>query len=288
VSEALEKLKKEIERHKEKNPAYEKIFDFYEKVREKQLDVTPTLSRTAIETKEDVRKLQAKEGFPLINKEDFTIDIPSSIVLFESLCTIATDTTSKMNEDIQKINQAITDNKLHLDELLLKHSDNAYQEKITKELKISKPILQFLVHMSILPSIHANVEKLHDHVDLKNWGMGYCPICGSFPKMSEMKGEGGKRHFQCSFCGFLWPSQRIKCPFCDNQDHEKLHFFYAEGHNAYRVELCEDCKQYIKTVDRRNLDYEPDLEVEDIATIHLDMLASKKGFKRPVPSPWGA
>jgi FdhE protein len=287
MSDDLEKLKKEIKRHKEKNPAYEKILAFYEKIREKQLDVTPTLSVSPIDTKDNIKKLQAKEGFPLINKEDFTIDIPSSVILFESLCTIAKDVTSKMNEDIQKIEEAVTGNRLHLDELLLKHSDNLYQEQITKELKINKPILQFLVHMSILPSIHANIEKLKDHVDLKNWDMGYCPICGSFPKMSELKGEGGKRHFQCSFCGFIWPGQRIKCPFCDNQDHKKLHYFYAKGHNVYRVELCEQCKQYIKTVDKRNLDYEPDLDLEDIATIHLDILASQKGFTRPVPSPWG-
>jgi FdhE protein len=289
VNKDLEKLKKEIERHKEKNPAYEKILDFYKKVREKQLDVTPALSIAPIEAKDDVRALQAKEGFPLINKEDFTIDIPSSVLLFESLSTIAKDATSTMNEDIQKIEKAVTDNKLHLDELLLKHSDNVYQEEISEELKINKPILQFLIHMSILPSIHANVELLKDHIDLKNWIRGYCPICGSLPNMSELKGEGGKRHFLCSFCGcgFIWPSQRLKCPFCDNQDHKKLHFFYAEGGEALRVDLCEQCKQYIKTVDTRKLAYEPDLDIEDIATIHLDILASEKGFKSPVPSLWG-
>jgi len=287
MNKDLEKLKTETERHKGKNPAYEKILDFYEKVREKQLDVTPAISVAPLKTKDDVRKLQTKEGFPLINREDFAIDIPSAVLLFESLCTIAKDTTSRMNEDIQKIGKAVTDNIVHLDELLLKHSDTVYQEKISGELKINNMILQFLVYMSILPSIHANVERLQDHADLKNWDTGYCPICGSFPKMSVLKGEGGKRHFLCSFCSFIWPSQRLKCPFCENQDHKKLHYFHAEGQNAYRVELCDRCRQYIKTVDQRNIDYEPDLEVEDIATIHLDILASGKGFKRPVPSPWG-
>jgi FdhE protein len=286
VNTDLEKLKKEIERHKKKNPAYEKILDFYGKVREKQLDSTPTLSRAPFETKEDIRTLQTKEGFPLINKEDFTIDIISSVELFESLCAIAKDTTSKMNEDIQKIEQAIAENRLHLDELIIKYSDKTYQEKIAEELKLDKSVLQFLIHMSTLPSIISNVNLLKDHVDLKNWLRGYCPICGSLPKISALKGEGGKRHFLCSFCGFIWPSQRMRCPFCDNQDHEKRHFFFAEGQEAYRVDLCEQCKQYIKTVDTRKLTYNPDLDLEDIATIHLDILATEKGFKPPVPSPW--
>jgi len=285
--EELEKLKKQIGRHRGKNPAYEKILDFYEKVREIQLDVTPAVSVTPLKTKDDIRKLQTKEGFPLINKENFSIDIPSSIVLFESLCKIAKEATSKMNENIQKIDKAIAENTLPLDELLLKHSDNVYQEKISKELEIDKPVLQFLVHMSIMPSIQANVKNLKDHLDLKNWSMGYCPVCGSFPKISELKGEGGKRYYLCFFCSFIWPSQRLKCPFCDNQNHEKLHYFHAEGQKAYRVELCENCKQYIKTVDRRNLDYEPDLDLEDVVTIHLDILATEKGYKNPIPSFWG-
>jgi len=56
---------------------------------------------------------------------------------------------------------------------------------------------------------------------------------------------------------------------------------------VYRADLCEECKQYIKTFDTLKLSYEPILDIEDIATIHLDILASEKGFKHPVPSPWG-
>jgi formate dehydrogenase maturation protein FdhE len=26
--------------------------------------------------------------------------------------------------------------------------------------------------------------------------------------------------------------------------------------------------------------------LEDLATLHLDVIASQKGFKRPVPNPW--
>ena len=79
----------------------------------------------------------------------------------------------------------------------------------------------------------------------------------------------------------------MKCPFCENNDHEKLHYFYAEGQETYRVDLCNNCKQYIKTVDSRKLDYEPDLNLEDIVTVHLDILALEKGFKRPTPNVWG-
>jgi FdhE protein len=191
-----------------------------------------------------------------------------------------------MKEDIRTIEEAIRNRALDPEELLARHYNEAYVNKISEDLDIDKAILNFLIHMSIKPSLDANVEKLKDQVDLKNWLRGYCPVCGSFPHMSELKGEG-QRFFACSFCAFEWPSERLKCPFCENKDHESLHYFYEEGKEIYRVDVCDKCRQYIKTVDSRKLNFEPDMDLEDIITLHLDMLASEKGFKRLVPNIWG-
>jgi len=281
MSEFLQKIKEQISRLKEQRPAYKEILNFYEKIVEEQERVRPSINITPLKIKDDLKALQMKEGFPLINKEDFPLDLASSIELFQSLCQIGKEATSMMREDVQKIEDAIKDGKLYLDELLRKHSNPDYQNKIIEEMKINRMILNYLIHMSIQLSIHANVEKLKGHVDLKNWLKGYCPICGSYPQMSLLKGEG-QRFYLCSFCGFEWPGERLKCPFCENKDHESLHYFYEEGKEIYRVDVCDKCKQYIKTVDSRKIDYEPDLNLEDIATIHLDILASEKGFKRPV------
>ncbi|MEW6586108.1 MAG: formate dehydrogenase accessory protein FdhE, partial [Nitrospirota bacterium] len=164
--------------------------------------------------------------------------------------------------------------------------DEKYLGDIAAKFDIDRPILKFLIHESIQPSLRANMEKLKDQVDLKNWLRGYCPICGSVPAMSLLKGEG-QRYFLCSFCGFQWPSERLKCPFCENRDQQKLHYFFEEGLEAYRIDLCDQCHQYIKTVDSRRLGYESDLTLEDITTVHLDILASEKGFKRAGLSRWG-
>jgi FdhE protein len=191
-----------------------------------------------------------------------------------------------MKNNIQAIEEAITINALNLKELLKGFYDDSLIDGISKEFNIEKTILKFLVHMSIQPSIHANVEILKDHIDFKKWLMGYCPICGSLPYMSELK-ENGQRYLICSFCDFQWPWERLKCPFCENSDHKKLHYIYAEGQEACRIDLCDKCKQYIKTVDSRKLDHEPYPDIEDITTLHLDILASDRGYKKPLPSFWG-
>lgn len=287
MSEFLQKLKEQISRLKEQRPAYKEILNFYEKIVEEQKRIRPSINITPPKIKDDLSALQMKEGFPLLNKEDFPLDLASSIKLFQSLCQIGKEATSMMREDVQKIEDAIKDGKLYLDELLRKHSNPDYQNKIIEEMKFNRMILNYFIHMSIQPSIHANVEKLKGHVDLKNWLKGYCPICGSYPQMSLLKGEG-QRFYLCSFCGFEWPGERLKCPFCENKEHESLHYYFVDGQKTYRIYTCDKCKQYIKTIDARELDHEPDLTLEDITTVHLDILASKNGFKKPTPSPWAS
>ena len=191
-----------------------------------------------------------------------------------------------MRENIQALEEAVTINALNIKELLRRFYDDSFIDKVAGEFDIDTAVLKFLVIESIRPSLSANVEKLGDQIDLNNWLRGYCPVCGSLPQISFLKDEG-KRSFRCSLCTFEWPSERLKCPFCETRDHKNLHYFYAEGNESHRVDLCENCHQYIKTVDLRKLGYEPDLAIEDIVTIHLDILASEKGYKRPALGFWG-
>ena len=72
--------------------------------------------------------------------------------------------------------------------------------------------------------------------------------------------------------------------FCGNKDQGSLHCFHGEGDEAHRIDLCDKCHQYIKTIDFRKIE-ESDPVLEDLATLHLDVLATQKGNKRPVPNP---
>ena len=71
-----------------------------------------------------------------------------------------------------------------------------------------------------------------------------------------------------------------KIVYCDK-------YFYGEGKESYRNDLCDKCHHYIKTLDYRNLE-ESDPFLEDIATLHLDVVAAQKGYERSVPNPWAA
>ncbi len=283
MNKTLDNIKEQIFSIKENRPEYVKILDFYEEILKIHESIKNSLNVSEIKLRKDLLDFQ-KEGFPVFNKHDFILDIKTSVKIFRSVCEISKNITEKMKENVQIIESALEDK--DLEELIKKHYDESFIKKVVKDLQIDKTILEFFIHMSILPSINKNVDELKDKVDLTQWMRGYCPICGSLPQISEIK-ESGKRYFLCSFCSYYWHGERLKCPFCENRDHNKLHYFYEEGKDAYRIDLCDNCKQYIKTIDSRKLNHDPNLYLEDITTLHLDILAITQGYKRPAPSPWG-
>jgi FdhE protein len=286
MKKSLDKTKELIELQKKINPVYENLLNFYEKIIMEQVAVGSSLTIKHPSVNQDLKKLQIKEGFPLLEKKDFILDIPSSVLLFESLCNRVRNENEKMKKTIQAIEEAKSINALNLKDLLKRFYDGSFVETVAGEFNIDAVILKFLILASIQPSLAANVENIGSQIDLKNWQRGYCPVCASLPKISLLKDEG-QRCCMCSLCGFEWPSERLKCPFCENNNHKKLHYFYAEGEEAHRIDVCDNCHQYIKTIDSRKLGYETDLHLEDIVTVHLDILATEKGYKRPVPNIWG-
>jgi FdhE protein len=89
-------------------------------------------------------------------------------------------------------------------------------------------------------------------------------------------------HLRCGHCGADWPSARLRCRQCGNEDHETQRFFYPEDkHNLLRVEACDLCKSYLKVVAAYSPTPAEMLVIEDLATIHLDCIAQEHGYERP-------
>ena len=281
----MEKLKKRIQQIKKRRPGYKEILDFYQKVKEEQEKTKASLNVEPILMKKEWKELLKKEGFSLIEKKDFPIDVEASYSLFQSLCEIGKDANPHMAEQVKKIEENLHNKRLDPRGFFREAADQKKVEQIADELGLDKKILLFLIDHSVKPSIEAGVEKILNEINTESWMKGYCPICGSLPLLSLLKEEVGKRFLLCSYCGYPWRIDRLICPFCHNTEQELLHYLSPEGEEAYRVDLCDKCHQYIKTIDLRKTEA-PDLFLEDLATLHLDITASQKGYKRPVPNPW--
>jgi FdhE protein len=108
---------------------------------------------------------------------------------------------------------------------------------------------------------------------------GTCPFCSARPIAGVLRqeGDGGKRSLVCGFCSTEWNIGRIVCPACGEETPEKLAVYTAEQFPHVRVEACDTCRHYIKTIDlTRNGRAVP--VVDELAAIPLDLWAQQHAY----------
>ena len=115
---------------------------------------------------------------------------------------------------------------------------------------------------------------------------GHCPFCGGAAWMSVRRpgpeADAGFRHLSCSLCGLEWRFNRVSCPACLEEDPGKLPFFQSEAHLNVRIEACESCRRYLKSIDLTR-DARPVPIVDDLLSIALDLWAVEEGYSRIEP-----
>ena len=285
MEQRVENLKKEIQQILKKRPGYAETLNFYLRVREAQEETKKTARVDPVKLGKHWKKLLKKEGFSLLQREDFPIDIKASAALFHSLCKIGKEATPLMAAEVGKIEEILDHQRMDLKKLIREGGKEEKVERVAGETGLDKRILSFFIHQSRKPCIEAALEHLRHELDPESWLKGYCPVCGSLPDLSLLKEETGRRYLLCSYCGYQWRFERLLCPFCNNKGPDSLHYFCGEEEETIRIDLCESCRKYIKTIDLRvREDIDPALE--DLATLHLDIVASQEGYKRPVPNLW--
>ena len=151
-------------------------------------------------------------------------------------------------------------------------------DEMAKDLGLQSDLITFIMSLVSKPFAERISESLTPLPESLIWKKGYCPICGSWPEVSFIRGHDGKRSLRCSFCGHEWGFSRLLCPFCENDDQTKLELFYSEDRSFERAELCQECKKYIVSLDTRNMASDPAPEVAALGMIYLDVLAQEKGF----------
>jgi formate dehydrogenase accessory protein FdhE len=108
-----------------------------------------------------------------------------------------------------------------------------------------------------------------------------CPRCNALPLLGVLRpeGDGGKRFLVCSFCALEWEFRRIFCAKCGEETEQKLPVYVAEQLPHIRMECCETCKHFLRTVDLTKDGNAVPL-VDDLAAIPLSLWAEEHGYQR--------
>jgi FdhE protein len=137
---------------------------------------------------------------------------------------------------------------------------------------VLRPYLQVLAASGVRPD-RAREERM-------------CPFCSGAPWVASRRtssdADGASRFLHCALCGGSWQVMRIICPACGEADPQKLPSFQTEQHRGVRIEACETCKGYVKSIDL-TLDARPVPEVDELLSLGMDLWAVEQGFTRIEP-----
>jgi FdhE protein len=120
-------------------------------------------------------------------------------------------------------------------------------------------------------------------LDGKQWENGRCPLCSAQSALTSIL-EGPLRRLHCSFCGTSGPYRFIGCPNCESVDAEKFNTIMSEDEPGYRIATCDACHTYVKVLEGPALK-EMSLDLADMASLPLDIVAQEKGYMRTAPNP---
>lgn len=254
-------------------PSYENILDFYLRIFLLQEE---SLVNVEIE---QIRIDKTDKKLPLIEPADFRIDLKESESFLKKLGGIGGNET--LAAAFPKIAEAVENGRPNSAEFFsipALAENQAFYKEIGESLEIDPAIPGFAAYVSVKPSVTLCVERLSEHLDENLEYGGCCPICSGPPSFSLLKNEG-KRSLVCGFCDHEWPAKRLFCPFCENTSQSRLSYMYHDEESHHRIDICEKCRKYLKTADIRKIPHMFHPGLEQVSTLHLDMIARKKGYE---------
>jgi FdhE protein len=165
----------------------------------------------------------------------------------------------------------------------LRHSDSNLHADLLDRCwtNIDSPAdpAEFLVQAFLQPYAEFIRSRVPLHLEI--YSAPLCPFCNRKPALGILRqqGDAGRRNLLCGFCLTEWEFRRVVCPGCGQEDHAKLPVYTADSFPYIRVECCDACQTYIKSIDLTKNGLAVPL-VDELASIPLNLWAQEHRYAK--------
>jgi FdhE protein len=280
----IEIRKKRLSELSLQRPMFADVFDFYSKLYEFFGRERPPFLSVPLELA--VSEPTHREGFPLLRGDLLEIDSENAKIFLEEMIALLQKYGHQGATELGILKEALGKGEEDLPRLFRAcfERDRHPLTELAEKLKIQAALIEYVLALALGYALQRCKEEGLSAAS-EGWSHGHCPLCGGLPVMGELADEEGKKKLQCGICASSWEFTRLKCSYCGNDEHDTLEYFTAHGEPGYRVDICRKCSCYLKIVDGRHVGQGHPLDIEDIATLHLDVLAQKEGFTQGKKNP---
>jgi FdhE protein len=227
---------------------------------------------------------QARQGMPLLHRQTLRADRSKLRQLLGRLTDVAAKQSEPIKDGARAIGRAGDDGRLDLAALLqasvVQDSDALNRLATTVDAELG--LVATLGHLAMLPLLQACGHRAASLVDNLSWEAGSCPVCASWPTLSELRGLERTRWLRCGRCGSGWSATHLGCPFCGNADRRSQGYLAPERQReSRRAVTCEACGGYLKAVTTLQAIPPAEIGLMDAQTLELDVAALEQGYGRP-------
>ena len=191
----------------------------------------------------------------------------------------------KVRSEAKPIRAALERNKIDVAALVphLFENDRAYVDALAQELKLDPGFFWTLAQNAVKPAYRAWAQQFGSLPRETDWERADCFVCGDIAMLAELQGNDQERHLRCGRCGADWEYRRLKCIYCGTENpHQLGKLLSDEAREKTFVQVCDNCKGYVKMIAAFSPNPPELLVVQDLATLPLDFIAQKNGYARAV------
>ncbi|MFH1651996.1 MAG: formate dehydrogenase accessory protein FdhE [Chloroflexota bacterium] len=226
---------------------------------------------------EAVRK-RIQDGVPLVDPADLDFKVAPVQDLFVKVAGVCARYPELFGEVPEKLSRPAAGR------LLTKKAVSSWAkgEALPPALAegVRENVLRAIIQFALWPLLTSLRATLLPSVDVERWRRAYCPVCGGLADMAFLDRERGARWLLCSRCDAEWLFPRLECPYCGNQDQSAMAYF-TDDSGRYRLQVCDKCRCYLKTIDQRTSEGEVLMPLERVLTVGMDRQAREKGYHLP-------
>ena len=132
---------------------------------------------------------------------------------------------------------------------------------------------------ALLDPIAEGVMRARSAAGLEEAHPVKCPVCGCASTLAivgaSSETAGGKRELWCGQCGARWAYDRVRCARCGTRNQGHLHYYHIDGDDNHRLQTCDECGGYTRTVFQEDLLMPVCPDVEDVVMVKLDAVAAQ-------------
>ena len=267
----------------EQQQLFEKYLNFHEDLLKVQVKNMQRL--VAIISFKKLNKINVddklKNGQHIVTPQNLIIDEKELEEIFDEIVPVIKK-YYRSNKELKKLEDLNDKRKFSLKILVENIVTHEHQnwEDLAAQLSLSKRMLFKIGEYISTPYLELCAEYFTKKIQNKKWEQPKCPICGSHPSMALVNDQSEFKTLWCQLCDTEWKFKTDTCPFCNNNDLKTAKFIFPPDKSPHRIDACDNCETYLKTIDEQMTIKKPNFVVEYLTTYHLDLLALETGYHR--------